>query len=197
MGKKLRDVTFNFNFDSFNQDIEDYLTNYSIAYARAAQKDLTDKACEMVRYFYSSYNPEYYIRTDDFMDNSYRKYFHHSRDTYYGGVKLSSEWMSDYSTVSFFSKKEGVKKRVMSKDAVFQNAWDGVHGVLQEVSVNKRGESREAFNARLAVTTPSPYSRLIDYYEMVSKERNGIYLPYEIEARTYAKSKLYRTIMFV
>ena len=102
------------NNAKIRSDILKYMETYAKTYCKEASRLLTEKAEEATSKFYNDYTPEYYIRTNDFKDNSYESYYHNNGKRVYGGVRLGSKNMSDYEGASAFE--------------VASLAWNGWHG---------------------------------------------------------------------
>lgn len=86
-----------FNKQALKSDIELYLKTYAFSYARSAAEKYTEAAKKtIIDVYYGQYDPIYYDRTNDLMDNSYYKYFKNNGTTVYGGVVISDRDMTDY-----------------------------------------------------------------------------------------------------
>ena len=92
--ERMRDMVE--NMETLKEDIKKYLETFANAYVNKAAELLTEEAKSAVKYFYDDYDPKYYLRTDNFKKNSYKKYLKNNGRYYYGGVRLSSENMSPY-----------------------------------------------------------------------------------------------------
>ena len=105
-------------------DIEKYLVTYAQTYAKSASEEFTKSAKDVIgSVYYGGYSPNYYHRTDDLKNNSYRKYCKNNGDTYYGGVIISSDDMSDYTNIW------GDRQSTTPASSVVEWAWGaGYHG---------------------------------------------------------------------
>lgn len=102
---------------SLESDIEKCMKTYAEAYCRQASKLITEMAKNAIKLFYDSYDPKYYIRTDDLLKNSYSPYYHNNGRTIYGGVRINSDKMQPY-------KGAGI-----TEHQIAYNAWQhGEHG---------------------------------------------------------------------
>lgn len=112
------------NEAALRADMEKYLTTYAQTYAKSASEEFTKAAKDVINaVYYGGYSPEYYHRTDDLRSNSYKKYLKNNGDTYYGGVVISSENMSDYTNIW------GEKRSTTPASSVVEWAWGaGYHG---------------------------------------------------------------------
>ena len=78
------------------EDILKYMKTFSKAYAKEGSKQITKKAQSCIEMFYRDYTPKYYDRTYDLKDNSYVPYYHDNGKAYYGGVRITADFMSPY-----------------------------------------------------------------------------------------------------
>lgn len=84
------------NKQKLTKDLEKWIESYSNAYCDKAADLLTEAARISIQNFYDSYKPLYYNRTDDLMNNSYKRYKHNNGKTIYGGVRISPDNMQPY-----------------------------------------------------------------------------------------------------
>lgn len=103
-------------------DILKYMKTYSKTYTKFACQELTKKAKSCIEMFYDDYTPKYYDRTFDLRDNSVIPYFHNNGNTYYGGVRITADYMSKYYSGGVMNKK------ATDPIEVAQLAWHGWHG---------------------------------------------------------------------
>lgn len=114
------------NEAALRADVEKYLTTYARTLADSAAEEFTQAAKDVISsVYYGGYSQKYYNRTDDLRNNSYKKYKKNNGSTFYGGVKITSEAMSDYTNIW------GGKQSTTSADTVLSWAWgEGYHGYL-------------------------------------------------------------------
>lgn len=104
------------------EDILKYMKIFSKAYAQEGSKQITKKAQSCIEMFYRDYTPKYYDRTYDLKNNSYTPYLHNSGDTYYGGVRITSDFMAPYYS-------GGIMSHMYTEPIIIaQLAWHGWHG---------------------------------------------------------------------
>lgn len=104
---------------TIERDVIKYFKTYAREYAKEASEQLTKKAKTCIEMFYNDYTPKYYDRTEDLKDNSVYSYFkNQGNDTYYGGVRISTDKMQPY-----YSGKD-----ITDPLTVAQLGWHGFHG---------------------------------------------------------------------
>lgn len=84
------------NTPALRSDIKLYLKTVAIAYGQAAADAGPKVAKQAIEMFYSSYAPYIYRRTDNLKNNSYERYYKNNGNKVYGGVRISSDKMSEY-----------------------------------------------------------------------------------------------------
>lgn len=112
------------NNKKLNEDIDKFMRAFAVAYCKEAEKLLTEKTRSAILEYYdasvfrdgTSNEPLYYDRTYDFERNSYRPHYGRIGDTVYGGVRISTDDMSEYKHGSY------------SEMDVLQLAIHGIHG---------------------------------------------------------------------
>jgi hypothetical protein len=104
------------------KDILRYMKIYSEAYTKEGSKQITKKADMCMAMFYRDYTPKYYDRTYDLRYNSFVPYYRNNGKSYYGGVRITSDFMRPYYS--------GGIMNYTSTDpfTVAQLAWHGWHG---------------------------------------------------------------------
>ena len=103
------------------KEIKDYLKTYAYTYTKEASEELTKTAQYAIEAFYADYEPNWYHRTDDLRDNSYKSYHHNNGRRYYGGVRISADKMSPY--------MNGWNSEPTSPEIIVYSAWEhGWHG---------------------------------------------------------------------
>lgn len=103
------------------EDILKYMKIFSKAYAQEGSKQITKKAQSCIEMFYKDYTPKYYNRTFD-LKNSYVLYYHDNGKSFYGGVRITADFMSLYYS-------GGVMNHTYTEPiTVAQLAWHGWHG---------------------------------------------------------------------
>ena len=103
-------------------DIRKYLKTYAKSYAKQAEKQFTKNAQTCIEMFYNDYSPIYYDRTFDLLNNSYKPYFKNNGTTYYGGVRITADFMSPYYS-------GGIMSHTYTDPIVIaQLGWHGWHG---------------------------------------------------------------------
>lgn len=106
------------NEKALKDDILKYMKTFSEAYVKEGSKQLTNEAKYCIEQFYEDYTPHFYNRTYDLRDNSYRPYIHNNGRIYYGGVRITSDFMSPYYSGN----------TVTDAFTVAQLGWHGWHG---------------------------------------------------------------------
>lgn len=162
------------NLSGIKADVKKYLKTYAEAYAKEASKQLTDKAGLCIEMFYRDYTPIYYNRTYDLRNNSYVSYFRNTGKAYYGGVRITSEFMSPYYS-------GGIMNHASTDPIIVaQLAWHGWHG------------DPTGYNGRFQpIRTTSPLDVLQDF----SKNTNFI-KTVENHAEKVALSQSYKYLQF-
>ena len=103
-------------------DIIKYMRTFSKAYAKEGSKQITKKAQSCIEMFYRDYTPKYYDRTYDLKNNSYVPYYHDNGKAYYGGVRITADFMSPYYS-------GGIMNHTYTEPiTIAQLAWHGWHG---------------------------------------------------------------------
>ena len=101
---------------SLEQSLQRFADNVALAAANKAADEITERYKWVINKFYNSYKPDWYRRTYNLRDNSFKKYVKNShKGVYYGGVSISSEYMED-----------SYKK--YSPDKILDFALEGFHG---------------------------------------------------------------------
>lgn len=103
-------------------DVKKYLKTYCEAYTKEASAKLTDMAQSSIEMFYQDYTPIYYDRTYDLLNNSYAQYYKNNGKAYYGGVRITADFMKPYYS-------GGIMNRNYTEPIVIaQLGWHGWHG---------------------------------------------------------------------
>lgn len=84
------------NTNVLEREIELWCETYAQEYCKRGADYITYMAKLSIENFYNSYEPKYYIRTDDLRHNSYRYYYKNNGKDFYGGVRISSFDMQGY-----------------------------------------------------------------------------------------------------
>lgn len=109
-------------------EIKDYLHTYAKVYGRKASEELTNAAKTAMAAFYADYDPTWYERTYDLMNNSYRPYYHDNGRKVYGGVNISADNMQVYYKNNPKDKWSSGPER--DPWLVLESAWEGgAHGI--------------------------------------------------------------------
>lgn len=103
-------------------DIRKYLKTYAKNYAKEASNQITLKAKSCIEMYYNDYSPRYYIRTEDLLKNSYVSYYKSNGTTFYGGVRITSDYMSPYYSRGIMNSN------YTDPIIIAQLAWHGWHG---------------------------------------------------------------------
>ena len=127
-------------------DIRKYLKTYAKSYAKQAEKQFTKNAQTCIEMFYNDYSPIYYDRTFDLLNNSYKPYFKNNGTAYYGGVRITADFMSPYYSGSVMNNN------TTDPIIIAQLGWHGWHG--DPTGYNGRFEP---------IHTSSPLDRLINF----------------------------------
>lgn len=104
------------------EDILKYMKTFSQEYAKEGSRQITRQAQSCIEMFYRDYTPKYYDRTYDLMNKSYVPYLHNNGKAYYGGVRITADFMSPYYSGGIMSHK------YTEPIIVAQLAWHGWHG---------------------------------------------------------------------
>lgn len=120
--KKYRSV------EEFERDLKNecrkYLTTFAIEYCSKAADELTNTAKYAIEEFYRDYNPNWYDRTNNLKDNSYKRYYKNHGKRVIGGVYIGSDYMDNY----YKKTKNGLIER--DPFLVASTAWEsGLHGI--------------------------------------------------------------------
>ena len=103
------------NEQLIKKDLEKFIDTFGKTLAsKVADKSVAD-AKAVLEEFYLDYQPRYYNRTFDLLNNSYHRYYKNHTTTFYGGVILSSKRMRDY-------------KNTPKQDVFNWTILDGYHG---------------------------------------------------------------------
>ena len=106
-----------FDIGALKADLQKYMKIWAYTCAHEAADGITNMAKMAVSQFYGAYSPSHYYRSGNIAGGSYSKYLKNNGSIYYGGVKFSSEGMSNY-------KRQGV-----STDTIFSMViYSGLHG---------------------------------------------------------------------
>lgn len=102
------------DIEGFEKDLRRYMKTFAQACAKEASKQITRQAKTCIEMFYLQYIPTCYRRTENLKDNSYVSYYHNNGRAYYGGTRITSDFMvSNYQDDPF---------------VVAKLSWDGWHG---------------------------------------------------------------------
>ena len=101
---------------SLEKDLKKWVKTYAQAYCKQAAIELTETAKYAIQKFYNDYDPDYYDRTYNLLNNSYSLYYHNNGKKIYGGVRISSVNMNDY------------KNGTTANDVVGWTWFEGKHG---------------------------------------------------------------------
>ena len=93
-----------------------------LKYMKVYSKTYAKKAETCIQMFYRDYTPKYYDRTFDLLRNSYVPYFHNNGNAYYGGVRITSDFMSPYYSGGIMNYS------YTDPFTVAQLGWHGWHG---------------------------------------------------------------------
>lgn len=104
------------------EDIIKYMKTFSKVYTQEGAKQITNKAQKSINMFYNDYTPKFYDRTYDLKNNSYVPYYHDNGKIFYGGVRITSDFMSPYYSGGIMSKS------YTDPFTVAQLGWHGWHG---------------------------------------------------------------------
>lgn len=103
-------------------DMKKYMETYAKSYTEEAAKQLTNQAQSCIEMFYRDYTPKVYDRTEDLLKNSYKPYRHNNSDSYYGGVRITADFMSPYYSGGIMSHT------YTAPIVIAQLGWHGWHG---------------------------------------------------------------------
>lgn len=106
-----------FNVGLIKDDIDEYVRNYAEGIFEKAKKEIPEFAKYALLNYYDSYDPEYYIRTGNFLDNGFVPYAFKTSGEYFAGVK--------YNGNIFMNKYIGAG---ISTDEIHTNDLMGLHG---------------------------------------------------------------------
>jgi hypothetical protein len=117
MGKNI-----NLNIKDLEEDILKYMKTFSKTYAKEGSKQIVKKTKSCIEMFYNDYSPKFYNRTFDLKNNSYDPYYHDNGKAFYGGVRITADFMSPYYS-------GGIMDNNYTEPIVIaQLAWHGWHG---------------------------------------------------------------------
>ena len=155
-------------------DMRKYIETYAKSYAKEATKQLTNQAQSCIEMFYRDYTPKIYDRTEDLLRNSYVPYYHNNGRTYYGGVRITADFMSPYYS-------GGIMNHTYTEPIIIaQLGWHGWHG------------DPTGYNGRFTpIHTTSPLDTLLSF----SKKDNFI-KQVESYAEKSALSQKYKYLQF-
>lgn len=165
--------------DDFVRDIKQYASNIAKFTATAIRDDLYKTAYDAIVTFYDDYQPKSYNRHYyNFLNKSFKKYYHNNHDTKYsGGIILSAEWMDDIYRAS--------ERSDLGTEFVFDLVYEGYHGwdtgwtVPSEPVTNGFGERMQ----------PSPLDLIEKRYNYISRHINKYINNAEAKARALRKYK--------
>lgn len=119
--------------DQLTNDLTKYAWNFARGYSRYVMTEYTSYAQSAIQAFYNAYDPEFYDRTYDLLNNSYIPYYKESAKAVYGGVSIGPDKMSDYVSGGKLKNDNGDisygGEKVVSASVVFDWTWNqGLHG---------------------------------------------------------------------
>ena len=161
------------NSQALYNDCKKYIYCFADRYVKSAADKFYDKAKQtIIDVYYNGYDPIYYHRTNDLMDNSYYKYIKNNGSIRYGGIIISDRDMSDYEG-SWFGRY------ITKASDVLQWAWGkGYHGYLNK-------------DPNDAIYTYPPISSLqIDIKSIID---SGVMA---LDASSFAKQQSYSVLQF-
>lgn len=155
-------------------DMKKYLKTYCESYAKEASKQLTEKAQSCIETFYRDYIPKIYDRTEDLLKNSYVSYYKYNGKAYYGGVRITADFMSPYYS-------SGIMNHTYTEPIIIaQLGWHGWHG------------DPTGYNGRFdPIYTTSPLDTLLSFSENKTVIKN-----IEKYAEKNALSQKYKYLKF-
>lgn len=105
------------------KDLEKFARNYLSQCAKIASERVYEKARYVLQeFYYSQYDPMYYLRTNNLLSASYRKVKRVARYSSVGGVNISPEFMKPYEVMG------------VSIDEIVEMSWEkGWHGFTRFV----------------------------------------------------------------
>lgn len=160
-----------------SRDIERYLKSYAEGFAKASAEDMVSAAEKYIGQFYADYDPERYIRTFNFRDNSYSKVYEENGNRYTGGVRLSPSDMDVYLTY------KGLGKGYTKTDPqyIWEHSLEGWHGDPKNPHWTPPRMS------------PTPMYLISEYYRKNCNLNNK---KYKNAAKKYAEKQHYSTFGF-
>lgn len=114
--------------EEFERDLKrecrEYLTTFAIEYCSKAADELTKIAKYAIEEFYNDYDTLRYNRTENLLNNSYKRYYRNHVKRIVGGVYIGSDYMNTY----YKKTKDGLIER--DPFLVASTAWEsGLHGI--------------------------------------------------------------------
>lgn len=106
-----------FNVGLIKEDIEEYVKNYAEGIYQKAKEEIPQFAKTALQNYYDSYDPEYYIRTGNFLANGFIPYAYKTGSEYFAGVKYNGKY--------FMEKYIGAG---ISTDEIHTDNLMGLHG---------------------------------------------------------------------
>ena len=154
-----------FDGTGLKKDIDKYYYTFASTFVKEAIDSLEQEAKNCVMYFYTDYEPTQYLRTYNFLDNAVESYSKiiKSSNTYHGKIDLLND-VDEGNSIYLDEFKNDLQIR--------KEAWMGTHGAARYV------------------TSPSPFSYLMDFYNSKNFKNNAINIAKKIASSnkyTYLK----------
>ena len=129
--------------------------------------DITEETKNAIEDFYDNYDPKYYLRTYNFKNNSYKRYYKPNKYSVVGGVILSPDDMEVYIN----------GRHRLNPELPFNSSYAGYHGISSGFEIIKHRDIGEAeinipSNINLNVSThmsPPPLERIVDKKRSIEK----------------------------
>ncbi len=106
-----------FNTGAIKDDIDEYVKKYAEAIYEKAKKEIPQFAKYAILNYYDSYDPNYYVRTGNFMMNAYIPYAYKTSNNYFAGIKFNGN--------VYMNKYDGAG---ISTNDIHSNNMMGIHG---------------------------------------------------------------------
>lgn len=142
MGKTLTSFV-----DLLEEDLKKLQNNIAKYAVQEMADELTEEAKNAIDYFYSSYDPKYYFRHDNF-NRSYKRYYKNKAPRYIGGVELLEDSIPNVYRGTDSSPK-----------SVFERVYGGLHGIA-------------SLQNRAPIMAPSPMERILNKYDEIIADKD-------------------------
>jgi hypothetical protein len=142
------DYTVDFNKGALISDLQKFNKAFGETIVRAATPKIYEFARKEMSGYYGEYYPDYYERTYQMQDHSYKKFMIKRGNTYEGGLYFDPGF-------TFHEDAD------ISEASIFENVWDlGIHGYRK-----KRGAGRDNHEWEAIQGEPNRFAKIADIVE--------------------------------